>query len=155
MAGFSVSMTEYCVQDVSSEKFAQSCCKCLLFLLTVKTKNNCVFIYCSSLNIISCLWPTMVSLITDADHSTCTVAVAAAQARAGLADINMVHSPALPLSCPLLLNPAELGGPGNIQQTRLTWLLQLAVERTSASNYADKYKNTTLVKCQDESKVSK
>lgn len=79
-----------------------------------------MFVYCSSLNIISCLWPTMVSLITDADHSTCTVAVAAAQARAGLADINMVHSPALPLSCPLLLNPAELGGPGNIQQTRLT-----------------------------------
>lgn len=79
-------------------------------------RNNCVFIYSSSLNIISCLWPTMVSLITDADNSTCTVAVAAAQPRAGLANINMVHSPALPLSCALLLNPAELGSPGNIQQ---------------------------------------
>lgn len=58
----------------------------------------------------------MVSLITDADHSTCTVAVAAAEPRASFTDINMVHSPALSLSGPVLLNPAELGGPGNIQQ---------------------------------------
>lgn len=58
----------------------------------------------------------MVSLITDADHSTCAVAVAAAEPRAGFADVNMVHSPALPLSCPLLLNPAELGSSGNIQK---------------------------------------
>jgi len=58
----------------------------------------------------------VVSLITDADHSTCTVAVAAAEPRAGFTDVNIVHSPALPFSCPLLLNPAELGGPGNKQQ---------------------------------------
>ena len=61
----------------------------------------------------------MVSLITDADHSVCAVAVAAADPRTGLADVNVVHSPALPLSCPLLLNPAELGGPGNIQEITL------------------------------------
>lgn len=58
----------------------------------------------------------MVSFITDADHSVCTVAVAAAEPRAGLADVNVVHAPALTLSRPLLLNPAELGSPGNIQQ---------------------------------------
>ncbi len=57
----------------------------------------------------------MVSLITDADHSTCAVAVAAAEPRAGLADVNVVHPPALPLSGPLLLNPAELGSPTNTQ----------------------------------------
>lgn len=83
-------------------------------------RKNYVCIYCSSLNIICCLWPTVVSLITDADHSTCTVAMAAAEPRAGLANVNMVHSPALPLSGPLLLNPAELGRPEtnhtNIQQ---------------------------------------
>lgn len=60
----------------------------------------------------------MMSLITDADHSTCAVAVATAEPRAGLADVNMVHPPALPLPGPLLLNPAELGRPGDIQQLR-------------------------------------
>lgn len=59
---------------------------------------------------------TMVSLITDADHSTCTVAVAAAESRAGLSNVNMVHSPAVPLSCALFLDPAELSSPGNVQQ---------------------------------------
>ena len=62
----------------------------------------------------------MVSLITDADCSACTVAVAAAEPRAGLPDVNMVHAPALTLSCPLLLNPAELGSPKNTQQVRNT-----------------------------------
>lgn len=56
----------------------------------------------------------MVPLITNADYSTSTVAVATAEPRAGLADVNMVHCPALPLSCSILLNPAELGSPGNI-----------------------------------------
>lgn len=66
----------------------------------------------------------MVSLITDADHSTCTIAVAAAEPWAGLPNVNMVHSPALPFSCPLLLNPAELCSPGNIQQITKRTLLQ-------------------------------
>lgn len=78
-----------------------------------KIKKRCLF---SSSNVICCLWPTMVSLITDADHSTSTVAVAAAEPRTGLSNVNMVHSPALSLSYSLLLNPAELGSPLNIQQ---------------------------------------
>lgn len=68
---------------------------------------------------ISCLQPTMMSLITDADHSTSTVAVATAEPRAGLSNVNMVHSPALTLSCPLFLNPAELSSPGNKQQMKI------------------------------------
>lgn len=92
--------------------------RCLLRKpLSAKEKELCVYL-CSSLKIICCLWPTMMSLITDADHSTCAVAMATAEPRAGLADVNMVHSPALPLSGPLLLNPAELGSPGNAQQLR-------------------------------------
>lgn len=67
----------------------------------------------SMLNITCCLWPTMVSFITDADYSTCTVAMAAAKPGTGLSNVNMVHSPALTLSCPLFLNPAELGCPVN------------------------------------------
>lgn len=71
------------------------------------------------------LWPTMVSFITDADRSARTVAVAAAEPRAGFTDVDMVHSPALPLSCPLFLNPAELGSPGNIEEnTKWARLLQ-------------------------------
>lgn len=58
----------------------------------------------------------MMSLITDADHTTCAVAMAAAEPRAGLADVNVVHSPALALASLFLLNPAELGRPGNVQQ---------------------------------------
>lgn len=53
----------------------------------------------------------MVPLITDADHPARAVAVAAAEPRAGLADVHVVHPPALPLSGALLLDPAELGGP--------------------------------------------
>lgn len=53
----------------------------------------------------------MVSLITDADDSAGAVAVAAAQPRTGLADVDMVDSPALPLAAALLLEPAELRGP--------------------------------------------
>lgn len=70
----------------------------------------------------------MVSLITDADHSTCTVAVATAEPRAGLADVHMVHAPALPLSSPFLLNPAELGGPATNQTKtpQITNLLRLS-----------------------------
>lgn len=55
--------------------------------------------------------PTVVSLITDADDSTCAVAVAAAEPRAGLPNVYMVDSPALPLPGTLLLDPAELCGP--------------------------------------------
>lgn len=65
-------------------------------------------------------WPTMVSLITDADHSTCTVTMATAEPGTGLSNINMVHSPALPLSCSLFLNPAELGCPGYIDRVDMT-----------------------------------
>lgn len=59
-----------------------------------------------------CLQPTMVSLITDADHSAGAVSVAAAEAGTGLADVDVVDAPALSLSRPFLLNPAELSGPG-------------------------------------------
>lgn len=54
-------------------------------------------------------WLTMVSFITDADYSTCAVPMATAEPWASLANVNIVHSPAMPLSCSLLLNPAELG----------------------------------------------
>lgn len=53
----------------------------------------------------------MVSFITDADDSAGAVAVAAAQPRTGLADVDVVDSPALPLAAALLLEPAELRGP--------------------------------------------
>lgn len=53
----------------------------------------------------------MVSLITDADHSAGAVAVATAQPWTRLADVDVVHAPALPLSAALLLQPAELRGP--------------------------------------------
>lgn len=55
--------------------------------------------------------PTVVSLITDADDSTRAVAMAAAEPRAGLPNVYVVDSPALPLSGTLLLDPAELRGP--------------------------------------------
>lgn len=54
------------------------------------------------------LWPTVVSLVTDADHPASAVAVSAAEPRAGLANVNMVYCPAVTLSRPLLLDPAEL-----------------------------------------------
>lgn len=59
----------------------------------------------------------MVSLITDADDSTGAVSVTAAQTRTGLADVDVVDSPALPLAAALFLEPAELRGPAaqNIQ----------------------------------------
>lgn len=67
-------------------------------------------IYSSSLNRLL-LRPTLVSLITYADHSTGTVSVATAEPRTGLANVNMINSPAVPLSSPLLLDPPELGRP--------------------------------------------
>lgn len=116
----------------SQQYFVQCCCKYLLFPLfnyiisvykitpsllnSIKDKEASTMCTIRSSKIIWCSWPTMVSLITDADNSTCTVAVAAAEPRAGLSNVNMVHSPAVSLSCPLFLNPAKLSSPGNIQQ---------------------------------------
>lgn len=54
------------------------------------------------------LWPTVVSLITDADRSAGTVAVSTAEPWAGFTNINMIYCPALALSTPLLLDPAKL-----------------------------------------------
>lgn len=54
------------------------------------------------------LWLTVVSFIADADRSTRAVPMATAEPWASLANVNIIHSPAVPLSCSLLLNPAEL-----------------------------------------------
>lgn len=53
----------------------------------------------------------MVSFITYADDPTGAVSVTAAQTRTGLADVDVVDSPALPLTTALPLEPAELRGP--------------------------------------------
>lgn len=53
----------------------------------------------------------MVFFVTDADHSTRAVPMATAEPWAHLTNVNMVNPPTVPLSCALLLNPAELGGP--------------------------------------------
>lgn len=55
--------------------------------------------------------PTMVSFVTDADHATCAVPMATAEPWTHLANVHMVNPPAVPLSCTLLLNPAELSSP--------------------------------------------
>jgi len=60
--------------------------------------------------------PTMVSLVTDADHRAGAVSVAAADAGARLPDVHVVHGPAVARTLTLLLDPAELGGPGRAQQ---------------------------------------
>lgn len=90
---------------------------------------------CSSVSMTRRLWPTVVPLITDADHPARAVAVAAAEPRAGLADVHVVHPPALPLAGALLLDPAELGGPERNGTKELRTSASSPAVRTSRYNH--------------------
>lgn len=48
------------------------------------------------------------SFITDADSPTGTIAMATAEARTCFTNVNVIYSPALPLTSTLFLDPPEL-----------------------------------------------
>ena len=52
----------------------------------------------------------MVVFVTDAHSSSRAVPMPAAEARARLANVDVVHTPAMPLAGALLLDPTELRG---------------------------------------------
>lgn len=54
--------------------------------------------------------PTMVSLVTDTDHSASTVTMTTTQPWARLPNVHVVHPPAVTLANTLLLDPTELCG---------------------------------------------
>lgn len=78
----------------------------------------------------------MVSLVADADQAASAVAVSAAEPRAGLANVNVIYRPALALSGPLLLDPAELSrSTEKFHQTQqITKVLQVTTGEIGACN---------------------